>query len=548
MPRLVLGPLLRYVGETEAVIWVETDEPCEVQALGAAERTFHVRGHHYGLIRADGLRPGTWHEYELRLDDELVWPEPDSPFPPSRFRTYPKEGPLQICFGSCRLSAPHEPPWTQTKDDHPRGREADALHALAVRMIREPHERWPDVLLMLGDQVYADEVPPETSVFMESRRDLAEPPGTCVLDFEEYTVLYREAWSDPTIRWLFSTLSTAMVFDDHDVHDDWNISQSWVEHMREQDWWEEHIVGALASYWIYQHVGNLEPGEHSDDELLKRVREADDGWPVMREFASRADRTTDGSRWSYYRNFGDTRVVVIDSRAGRVLDEGGRKMVDDEEWDWVVEHATGGCDHLLIATSLPFLLSPGMHAVEAWSEAVCGGAWGPRAARAGERIRQALDLEHWGAFNDSFRRLCELQRSVGAGERGSAPASIVTLSGDVHHAYLCELAFRRGAGVQSAVWQAVCSPFRNPLGRRERGEIGAAWSGLASLAGAALARRAGVPEPNIRWRLAEDGPWFDNQVATLTVEDRRLDLRIEKTIPHETGGGRLETTLERRLA
>ena len=44
-----------------------------------------------------------------------------------------------------------------------------------------------------------------------------------------------------------------------------------------------------------------------------------------------------------------------------------------------------------------------------------------------------------------------------------APASIVTLSGDVHHAYLFEVAFPRGSGARSAVWQAVCSPYRNPL-------------------------------------------------------------------------------------
>ena len=59
---------------------------------------------------------------------------------------------------------------------------------------------------------------------------------------------------------------------------------------------------------------------------------------------------------------------------------------------------TGDFDHLLIATSLPLMLAPGMHQLEAWNEAVCAGAWGGLAARAGEKIRQALDLEHWAAF------------------------------------------------------------------------------------------------------------------------------------------------------
>ena len=209
------------------------------------------------------------------------------------------------------------------------------MHTLALRMRQEPRERWPDVLLMIGDQVYADEVSPETREFIEARRDTSEPPGEQVLDFEEYTRLYRESWSEPAIRWLFSTLSTAMVFDDHDVHDDWNISDSWVEDAREHEWWREHIVGALASYWVYQHIGNLAPGSHADDELLQRVKSADDAWPILAEFARRADRSTDGTRWSYCRDLGRTRLVVIDSRAGRVLEEGRRSMLDEEEWKWL---------------------------------------------------------------------------------------------------------------------------------------------------------------------------------------------------------------------
>ena len=546
---LVLGPLVRYVGETEAVIWVETDARCQVEVLGSTATTFCVEGHHYGLVRAEGLERGAWHEYEVRLDGERVWPLPDSSFPPSAFHTYPKDGPLQVVFGSCRVSAPQHPPWTLTADESSNGMEIDALYALAERMRREPRERWPDLLLLLGDQVYVDEGSPRTLDFMRSRRDLSEPPGRCVADFEEYTHLYKEAWSEPTIRWLLSTVSTAMIFDDHDVHDDWNTSAAWVSEMREHHWWDEHIADSLMSYWVYQHLGNLAPEAHRDDELLARVHDAEDAAPILRDFARRADRTTDGARWSYCRDLGDTRLVVIDSRAGRVLDEKARAMVDDAEWDWIAEHATGGRDHLILATSLPYLMLPAMHHFEAWSEAVCAGAWGRRAARAGEKVRQGLDLEHWAAFGKSFERLRDLQRSVAAGERGRAPESVVTLSGDVHHAYLCEAAYPRGAGVKSAIWQAVCSPFRNPLDDRERRVVNAANTRTVAALARGLARSAGVPDPGIRWRLAEGGPWFDNQVATLTIDGPRMDMRLEKSVPADSGhSGRLESVMTRRLA
>jgi PhoD-like phosphatase len=549
-PSLVIGPLLRYVSEDEAVFWVETDAPCEVEVLGAKQRTFHVQGHHYGLVRAEGLTPGEWHEYEVHLDGERVWPEPGSGFPPSAFRTYPKDRPLQLIFGSCRVTAPHDHPWALRKDEDPRGREIDALRALAHRMAKHDREKWPDLLLLLGDQVYADEVSPATTAYIEAHRDPAIEPGDRVVDFEEYTRLYREAWTEPAIRWLLSTVSTAMIFDDHDVHDDWNTSEAWVREMRSKDWWEEHIIAAVMSYWIYQHLGNLAPEAHREDELLRAVREADDGGPVLREFARRADRETTGSRWSYCRDLGHTRVVVIDSRAGRVLEEGRRSMVDDEEWDWIVEHATGGFDHLLIATSLPYLLAPALHYLEAWNEAVCGGAWGEELKGAGEKVRQALDLEHWAAFGDSFVKLTELQRSVAAGERGAAPASIVTLSGDVHHAYLCEVAFPRGSGVRSSVWQAVCSPFRNPLDAAERRSIRALCTRAAHAFTRLLARTADVNDPPVRWRLTGGGPWFDNQYGVLDIDGRRLDFRLERAQPDgdNPGEARLESVLERRLA
>jgi PhoD-like phosphatase len=548
-PALILGPLLRYVGDDEAVFWVETDAPCEVEILGAKERTFCVEGHHYALVNVLDLERGAWHEYEVHLDGERVWPEPDSDFPPSRFRTYPKDGPLEIVFGSCRVTAPHDPPYALTKDHDPRGREIDSLRALARRMMGHDHENWPDVLVMLGDQVYADEVSPVTSAFIEQRRDPRDEPGDRVEDYEEYTRLYRDAWGEPTIRWLFSVLSTAMIFDDHDVHDDWNTSEAWLAEMSRKDWWEEHIVAALMSYWVYQHLGNLPPDEHREDELLRRVKEADDGAGPLREFARMAAGQRDGARWSYHRELGDTRIVMVDSRAGRVLDEGNRSMVDGEEWRWIREHCTGDVDHLLIGTSLPFLLTPALHDLEAWNEAVCGGAWGDRLRKTGEKIRQTQDLEHWPSFQTSFVAMAELQRAVAAGECGEPPASIVTLSGDVHHAYVAEVDFPPDAGARSKVWQAVVSPFRNPLDAKERRVIKAMFTKPAELVTRALRRSAGVADPPIRWRMHGAGPWFDNQYGVLTIDGRRIDFRLEKAVPdEERGEARLECVLEQRLA
>ena len=90
-----------------------------------------------------------------------------------------------------------------------------------------------------------------------------------------------------------------------------------------------------------------------------------------------------------------------------------------------------------------------MHYLEAWNEAVCDGAWGRSAAALGEKLRQGLDLEHWAAFGESLERMMGILKAVGTGERGEPPATIVALSGDVHHAYLAEVGFPPGTGMRS---------------------------------------------------------------------------------------------------
>ena len=543
---LILGPALRYVDETDATVWVETDAPCVVEVLGHESRTFTVCGHHFALVHVAGLEPGTTTEYGVTLDGAQRWPEPDSAFPPSIIRTPDDHREAKMVFGSCRVSVPHEPPYTLRKDDDDRGREVDALYALALRMRDSPPEEWPHLLLMLGDQVYADEVSPRTCEFIRGRRDTSRPPGEQVANFEEYAHLYLESWGEPVMRWLMSTLATAMIFDDHDLHDDWNISESWVADMRKLDWWDERLVGAFMSYWCYQHIGNLPPNELHEDEMWDLVCGCEDGEEHLRPFALRADRETEGTRWSFCRDYGDVRVMVIDSRAGRVLENGRRAMVDDDEWAWMCEQLVGGSEHLLIATSLPLLLAPGLHYFEAWNEAICDGAWGPVGAWAGEKLRRGLDLEHWAAFGESFERLTTRIREVAAGEHGPAPASIIVLSGDVHHAYLAEVAFPREAGAQSAVYQATCSPVRNPLSGHEKQVVQFGGSRTAHAIGRLMARSAGVKDPDLRWRFVKR-PWFDNQVATLELCDREALLRIERTVPEEWESPTLHGCLERRL-
>ena len=94
--RLVLGPLLRYVGDDEATVWVETDRACAVEVLGCSSPTFSVAGHRYGFVCVSGLESGACLAYEVHLDGDRCWPLADSP---SRRASYARARPASRAVG-----------------------------------------------------------------------------------------------------------------------------------------------------------------------------------------------------------------------------------------------------------------------------------------------------------------------------------------------------------------------------------------------------------------------------------------------------------------
>ena len=78
VPELVLGPVLRYVSDTEATVWVETDDACEVEVLDHRARTFGVEGHHYALVCVGGSSRERPTSTASRSTARARWPEPGS--------------------------------------------------------------------------------------------------------------------------------------------------------------------------------------------------------------------------------------------------------------------------------------------------------------------------------------------------------------------------------------------------------------------------------------------------------------------------------------
>src|SRR5205085_11972736 len=153
----------------------------------------------------------------------------------------------------------------------------------------------------------------------------------------------------------------------------------------------------------------------------------DDAEALLCEMAERADTEPGSTRWSFVRHWGGARLVMVDSRAGRVLDEQSRRMLDDEEFGWVEaalrRAVEEGAEHLVVGTSLPWLLPPAIHGLERWDETLSVRHEGRPLGRFAEKLRQAADLEHWAAFGSSFERLGAALVAVARGEAGRAPAT-----------------------------------------------------------------------------------------------------------------------------
>ncbi|PCC27567.1 glycoside hydrolase [Glutamicibacter sp. BW80] len=492
--------MLRHVDATSASIWVETARSGTVEGRCGEYTwrapTFGAHGHHYALVEVSRLEVGSVNPYSVHLQGTAIWPCEDG-FPESMIATIDPAKNPRLAFGSCRTSIPHDAAGN-------RKHGVDAMRAYALSMAGTGHGPWPDLMLFLGDQVYADSTSDQMREFIRSRRDIRDEPGAELKDFEEYAHLYRLAWSDPANRWLLSTLPSAMIFYDHDIRDDWNSSRSWKQDMEQRSWWHQRIVAGLGSYWIYQHLGNLSPEGRAADPLWQRI--------ASHTGPEELDITAD-------------------------LDRFAERVDAAPESAWLDEHMQGGFRHLLVATSLPFLLPMGLHHVEAWNEVYSSGERGPARAWLGERLRRAVDLEHWAAFQQSFQNVARWATEVADGKRGPAPQTVTFLSGDVHFSYVSEVERENG----SRILQAVCSPIRNPLPRFMRYFAAALALGPAVPFGAWMARRAHVPAPPFRWNGIK-GPWFDNNLAILEdTEDGLVISWVTGVVEH---GDHLHPKLE----
>ena len=228
-----------------------------------------------------------------------------------------------------------------------------------------------------------------------------------------------------------------MIFDDHDVRDDWNTSAVW----RARDA-REAVVARPDPVRDGLLLGLPAPGQpvrRTSWPPTRTTRRSSDTagtlWPLLVELADRADAEADGGkgvRFSFRWDLGHSRFLMIDSRNGRLLDDDQHLMLGDAEFDWIEQQVAAPGPGRTTWSSAPRCPGCCRTPSATWRRSTRSPPAGPGwRGRLGEAIRQGADLEHWSAFRESFDRLTAMIEQAAA----SGPATVSVLSGDVHHSY-----------------------------------------------------------------------------------------------------------------
>ena len=265
-----------------------------------------------GSVGKDGTADHTWFKTVVEQDG-LAYPGFELP----TLYLQAAGAKLNVLYGSCRK--PHDVD----------GGDNDALaygDTLVLNNVKALAAR-PTLLCLGGDQIYADDVHDATfdaitaiATKLEGSSPETMPKGEMLpgkgqrlkwtknkagftsdeaanhlVTFAEYVAHYGLAWNKrnwpagsvakevisyrdslPAVRRLMANTPTYMMFDDHDVTDDWNFSINWTAKVKNSAVGSRIITNALAAYWIFQAWGNdpavsARETPHMRDALAKRL-------------------------------------------------------------------------------------------------------------------------------------------------------------------------------------------------------------------------------------------------------------------------------------
>lgn len=532
LPQLIMGPMVRRADAGRVCFQFVTTTPCQYRIEFTAVETFsnfesiQLGQNIYlnfinvmpasGEFAVDSLIYYSLHDKEKSLDlSAYCYERAESPafVIPNRLD--------RILHGSCRN--PHHP----SKDslvaaDNWQSEQRDSLNAGA------------DLLLLSGDQIYADDVAGPMllaiekvislfGVFEESKLDLALPEGfeqqlykrhlylpkvpwqkrskfgvgywlkkdephfsslkaeNHLIHFQEFIALYLLNFSAVTwqlinfesiecpalppkcanlfklekqalvgfaeglsqVERLLANVSTLMMFDDHDVTDDWNLTAGWEQAIYQHPASRRIVNNGLISYWLMQGIGN-DAGDKTFDLLSAFKRSFSTNQWNFKRFDK---HILDFNHWHYELNT-IPKVVVLDTRTHRWRNEQNFNEPSGLlDWERLteLEESLLSHDKVIIVSPAPVFGVKSIEAIQAIFN-FCGQPL-------------LVDVENWMAHEGSAKKLLDTFR------REDTPKETLILSGDVHYSF-CFSVQKRFGKHKNRIWQLTASGIKNEFPRK----------------------------------------------------------------------------------
>ncbi|MPR03450.1 alkaline phosphatase family protein [Pseudomonas sp. MAFF 212408] len=247
----------------------------------------------------------------------------------------------------------------------------------------------------------------------------------------------------PGVARVFAHLSTLMIFDDHDITDDWNLSAQWEETAYGHPFSKRIIGNALLAYMLCQGWGN------QPDVFVPLVNQTQalTAHPHGNHLDAGAQDTLlqtllKFQHWHYVLPTTPA-LVVLDTRTRRWRSEFTLKQPSGLlDWEALSELQQALLDHpsAIIVSPAPIFgvkLIETVQKVFSW----CG-------------YPLLVDAENWMAHRGAAQVILNIFR------HSRTPGNYVILSGDVHYSFVYEVLIRhRNAGPR--IWQITSSGIKN---------------------------------------------------------------------------------------
>ena len=248
----------------------------------------------------------------------------------------------------------------------------------------------------------------------------------------------------PRVARVLAHLPTYMIFDDHDVTDDWNLSALWEATTYEHPFSRRIVGNALMAYLLCQGWGN---NPDVFDDIMPAIRElavsAEQGGVFDQTMQDQLiDTLLQFQHWHYTLDT-SPKIVVLDTRTRRWRSELNRARPSGLlDWEGLTEFQQAVMDEkAVIVVSPPPMF--GVKLIEAIQNVF---------TYFGKPL--VVDAENWMAHRGAASVLLNIFR------HSRTPETFVILSGDVHYSFVYDVRLRHRPE-RPRIWQITSSGIKN---------------------------------------------------------------------------------------